>query len=348
MYAVAGREFGSREGENVIIVRALYSLKSAGAAWRSHLASSLSALNYKSCLADPDIWLREAVKSDGTQYYEYLAIYVDDTLCISESPELTMHSISQLYSLKDNSIGIPTTYLGAQVVQYTLPSDNKKTRWGLSSSHSINAAIKNVEYELSLIGKSLANNVSTPTAYGYRPELDTTPLLNDELANYFQNLIGVLRWTVELSRIDIFIHVSLLSSFLSSPREGHLAQVHHIFAYLKKYIKSTMVFDDTTPVIDPTQFPEADWTEFYRDAKEMKPPNAPEPRGKAVEMYCFCDADHAGDKVTQRSHSGILIFLNRAPIKWYSKKQNTVETSTFGAEFVALQIAVELIEGPIL
>jgi hypothetical protein len=96
VYAIAGKEFGSRAGENVIIVRALYGLKSAGAAWRSHLADSLNALNYKSCLADPDIWLREAVKSDGSQYYAYLAIYMDDTLCISESPETTMHSISQM------------------------------------------------------------------------------------------------------------------------------------------------------------------------------------------------------------------------------------------------------------
>jgi hypothetical protein len=48
--------------------------------------------------------------------------------------------------------------------------------------------------------------------------------------------------------------------------------------------------------------------------------------------------------VTRRSQTGILIFINQAPIIWYSKKQNTVETSTFGSEFVAMRIAVELIE----
>jgi hypothetical protein len=58
----------------------------------------------------------------------------------------------------------------------------------------------------------------------------------------------------------------------------------------------------------------------------------------------FCDANYAGDKVTRRSHTGIIIFLNRTPITRYSKKQNTVETSTFGADFIALCIAVELIE----
>jgi hypothetical protein len=62
-------------------------------------------------------------------------------------------------------------------------------------------------------------------------------------------------------------------------------------------------------------------------------------------MSCFIDAHHAGDRVTRRSHTGIIIFLNRAPIIWHSKQQNTVETSTFGSEFVAARIAVELIEG---
>jgi hypothetical protein len=104
-----------------------------------------------------------------------------------------------------------------------------------------------------------------------------------------------------------------------------------------------MVFDDTLPNLNLASFPVANWTEFYRDAKEEIPLNAPEPLGKEVNMYCFCDADHAGDRLTRRSQTGIIIFLNRAPIVWYSKKQNTVESSTFGSEFVALRIAVDLI-----
>jgi hypothetical protein len=62
-------------------------------------------------------------------------------------------------------------------------------------------------------------------------------------------------------------------------------------------------------------------------------------------MTCFVDADHAGCQVTRRSHTGVLIYVNRAPILWYSKRQNTVETSTFGSKYVAARIAVEMIEG---
>ena len=63
-----------------------------------------------------------------------------------------------------------------------------------------------------------------------------------------------------------------------------------------------------------------------------------------VSTHCFVDSDHAGDTVMRRLQTGILIFVNRAPILWYSKRQNTVETSTFGSEFIAMKTAVEQVE----
>ena len=96
--------------------------------------------------------------------------------------------------------------------------------------------------------------------------------------------------------------------------------------------------------MDESRFPKVDWKAFYPDAQEAIPSNAPEPLGNPVVLSCFVDADHAGNKVTRRSHTGIILFCNRAPIVWFSKRQNTVETSSFGSEFVTLCIAVELIE----
>ena len=66
-------------------------------------------------------------------------------------------------------------------------------------------------------------------------------------------------------------------------------------------------------------------------------------RDNVVSTHCFVDADHAGNRVTRRSQTGILLFVNRAPIVWFSKRQNTVDTSTFGSEFVAMRISVELV-----
>jgi hypothetical protein len=61
-------------------------------------------------------------------------------------------------------------------------------------------------------------------------------------------------------------------------------------------------------------------------------------------MNVFVDADHTGNRITRRSQTDILLYLNSAPILWNSKAQATVEMSTFGSEFVAMQIAVETIE----
>jgi len=56
------------------------------------------------------------------------------------------------------------------------------------------------------------------------------------------------------------------------------------------------------------------------------------------------DADHASNRVTRRSHTGILILVNSAPIISFSKRQNTVESSSFGSEFIAMRIAVDLLQ----
>jgi hypothetical protein len=69
----------------------------------------------------------------------------------------------------------------------------------------------------------------------------------------------------------------------------------------------------------------------------------PEPLGNPVTISAFVDANHAGNVMTRRSHTGIIIFVQNAPIITYSKRQNTVEAATFGSEFVALRMCKELI-----
>jgi hypothetical protein len=106
-----------------------------------------------------------------------------------------------------------------------------------------------------------------------------------------------------------------------------------------------MVFDDTIPTFCGKRFVRCYWSEFYPNMAKGIPENMPTPRGKEVIMSCFVDANHAGCRETRRSHSGILIFLNRAPILWFSKRLNTVEASTYGSELLAMHLSIEMIEG---
>ena len=347
-YLIAGPEFGSNAGRPVLIVRALYGLRSSGAMFRAHCAQTLRDLGFKSSLADPDVWMKAATKPDGTRYYEYVLAYVDDICCCSIYPKAFMESLKKAYTLKKDSVKEPDLYLGADVVKWQLEKTDEpqKARWAFSSTRYTKRAIEDVERNLSAQGgKKLATKASSPLAAGYRLELDQTPELSDSDLTYYQGLIGVLRWICELGRIDILLPVSLMSRYLVAARSGHFDQVFHIFAYLKLHEKSTLVFDDTEPWVDEDAFHTADWSEFYPEAKEVEPPDMPEALGKPVVTSCFVDADHAGCRATRRSHTGVLIFVNRAPILWYSKRQTTVESSTFGSEIVALKTAIEMIQG---
>ena len=136
--------------------------------------------------------------------------------------------------------------------------------------------------------------------------------------------------SIELGRIDIITEVSLLSSFNVNPREGHLEAVYRVFEYLYNHLNGgRVVFDDRLPKVKEEQFKEVNWKNIYGYVTEDIPTNMPEARGNDVIISMFTDAAFAGDLVTRRSQSGILIFINRAPITWYSKRQNTVEASTF-------------------
>eukprot|EP00934_Nitzschia_sp_Nitz4_P006645 Nitzschia sp. Nitz4//scaffold645_size2074//1141//1920//NITZ4_009302-RA/size2074-exonerate_protein2genome-gene-0.1-mRNA-1//-1//CDS//3329556071//6635//frame0 len=165
------------------------------------------------------------------------------------------------------------------------------------------------------------------------------------MTNRFQQLISILCWAIELGRVYILLEVSLLFTRLCLPREGHLETAYNIFAYLDEHPNAPLVFDDLVPRIDDSAFMPTDWSEsIYGAVQEELPPHLPKPLGNPVTMMCFVDASHAGDTITRRSQTGFIIYLNNAPIDWYSKRQNTVESSTFGSEFVATRTAVERVK----
>jgi hypothetical protein len=115
-----------------------------------------------------------------------------------------------------------------------------------------------------------------------------------------------------------------------------------MFAYLKKKQNRVIVLDPKYPDIDLRQFNDGvDWKNIYGDIEEATPPDAPEPRGKTLMTCLFVDSDHAGDVMIRRSRTGFIIYLNNAPVVWYSKRQGTVETSVFGAEFLAMKVGFE-------
>ena len=137
-------------------------------------------------------------------------MYTDDLLAMSHKPEQILQPLRRVYKFKE--FGKPTRYLGAEVGTYTAHGMNC---WYLLAEEYLGHVIKSVEEQHVL-----------PTAYtqcpyppAYDPEINTTRELNDDEANYYQSFIGTLRWTIELGRLDIAVHVSKLSSHTVCPCE---------------------------------------------------------------------------------------------------------------------------------
>jgi hypothetical protein len=83
----------------------------------------------------------------------------------------------------------------------------------------------------------------------------------------------------------------------------------------------------------------------FTGGEAMIPFDAPVPDGKEVDLRLFVDSDHAGEKFTRRLRTGFVIYLNMAPIVWFSKHQPTVESSVFLAEFVAIKNGIKTYRG---
>ena len=108
-------------------------------------------------------------------------------------------------------------------------------------------------------GRKFKNNCEEAMKANYRPEIDISDELGDELATQYQQMISIFRWSIELERIDIITEVLFLSSFNVSPREGHLEASYCVFEYLYPHKKGgRVVFDDDMPKVKEEQFKEVD------------------------------------------------------------------------------------------
>jgi hypothetical protein len=336
-----GAECGEDRGKILVVVRALYGLKSSGASWRQMMANTLIDMGFEESRGDPDVYMRKAADKDGNRCWEYLLCYVDDILAISFRAREVVAEVGRRFDIKD--LEEPSLYLGAQVGKTQL--DDGTAAWHMAADKYVTGALLTIQglYDEDGAGRKV-KKAKTPLPSGYKPELDITEELDDNMISRYRQLIGILRWAVELGRLDIYHEVSILSQFQASPREGHLEGAYHMFDYLNDKDKCKIVFDWRHPDTDESVFQHyCDWTPFYGVVEEELPAKMPEPLGYEVSMHCFVDSNHAGNVVTRRSHTGILMFINKAPVIWYSKRQNTVETSTFGSEFVAMRIAKEMI-----
>jgi hypothetical protein len=330
VYIIAGPEFGAQEGHVLIIFKALYGLRSSGLRWHDKFADCLRDMGFQPCPAEPDIWLRQ-----NGHIYEYIAVYVDDLAMALVNPQEFANTLQTTYNFKLKGTGPISFHLGMDFFR-----DDDGTLCMAPCKY----IEKMVDNYVHLFGESPKHSYASPIEKGDHPELDTSDLLDQHGIALYHSLIGALQWVVTIGRFDIQTAVMTMSGFREAPRKGHLDRVKRVYGYLSKMRHAVTRVRIDEP--DYSDIPDCDydWCQsVYGNVEELLPTNAPAPLGNFVTLTHYVDANLMHDVVTGRSVTGILHLINKTPFDAFSKKQATVETATYGAEFVAARTCVEQI-----
>ena len=326
VWSRAGREFGNREGCVVIIKKALYGLATSAQRWSLALGDVLREMGFKPSRADPDLWIK--LSNDKT-HYEYIATHVDDVIVASKEPDTYISKLQEKFPIRNVKTS-PEYYLGNDL-------EIKGKTMRVSCTKYITEILRRYENKYGQLRKE-----NVPASPGDHPEMDDTPLLDKNGVTHFQSVVGITQWISIAGRFDITFAVSSISRFSSKPTEGHLKRAIKILGYLKKYPKKSYTVDPRPPIVN-FDYEEIlpDFGNQYADFVEEIDHNLPEIKMKELPINIFVDSNHGHDKVTGKSITGLMVFVGRTPISWSAKRQGAEQTSTFGAEFVALKKAVE-------
>ena len=245
-YIHLGSEFGEDAGKCALIVRALYGGKHAGRDYWMYLCECMHHLGIESCVSDLDVWYQPSTNKHGDPIYEYVLLYTDDFLAVSnKGMEIIKNDIGKYFTFKKDSICHPNgmNYLGGKLYERKMEG---KRCWSFCPTQYVKQAWENVEKQLQKrihsgdeqFARSGSRNNYLPSSKSalpsdYHPELDNSPELNAVDLVYYQSLIGILRWIVEMGRVDICLETSVMSSCLALPRDDHLRKLFQILVILK-------------------------------------------------------------------------------------------------------------------
>ena len=221
------------------------------------------------------------------------------------------------------------------------PTEYLGTQWGktMNGKRFINMR-KYIKESIRIVEKEFGKlrEEKVPMVAKSHPELDETMFLDEEGKRKYQSLLGILTWIYSSLRMDISYSVNSLSRFQANPGEGHLKEVLRIFGFLKKYPERGIRIDhhpiEGQPDFVTTQI---DFGHQYEDCEEELDPNFPPALMGEIKTTVFVDSDHGHDKRTGRSITEFVGLFGSTPGSWGSKRQSSVQASTFGAEFLALK-----------
>ena len=282
LYIVGVPEFQELEGHILIFVKTLYGLKSSGKRWAEVIHGILRDMKFLPSKADPCIWLR---KAPNLRCYEYIAVYVDDLCIAAESPSAIIQILKSKHHLKGKGDGKLTYHLGADYFEDPdgiFVSQPKKYIDKLADSYK------------RLFNEDPPKSYKTPLDKNDHPELDTSEILEGDMAAKYLTIVGQLQWLVTLGRFYIYAQVATMSRFRAAPRQGHMDRLKRIYSYAIRTKDYAIRFGTEQP--DYSFLPDQgfDWTySVYGNVHKILPDDMPDPLGEA-----WCYGSHDITKIT--------------------------------------------------
>ena len=332
LFIIAGDEFEELEDFILVFNKALYCLKSSGKMWAERCNDIIKDMRFMPSKADPYVWMRE---NKELKCYEYIATY-DDDLCIAvQDPGQIFPILKEDYKLKVRGHGPLSHHFGTDYSRdkdKTLVCQPKKYIDRLLEAYQ------------SMFKEDPHKTTRTLMDKNDHPELDDTELLNGESIQHYLTMIGQLQWLVTLGRLDIHTQVTTLSRFRSAPRKGQLERLQRVYGYVTKTKHYAVRYRTEEP--DHSYLPNMkhNWSyTVYDNVQESIPNKCPKPLHKSVTTTTTLDTTLLHCLATGASLTACLNSCNQTPTDWYSKKQATVETATYGSDFVAAKTATKQI-----
>ena len=330
LYIVGALKFEELQGHILVMYKALYGTRSGGAYWHDKFFDILHDMVFKPSKADPDIWMKSS--KDGS-HYEHITVYVDDLAICMKDTKSFCDTLKEKYKIK---------LKGVDPINYHLGYGYARDEDGTLVAHLRKYVEKILEsYEKTFAEKP--KKTKAPLVGGDHPESDTSDFCDQDQTKQYQTIVGQLIWLAGLGRFDIAVHVITMSRF-RQPKIRHLERIKKIVGYLANFPHGALRFRLHESDYSNLPHKEYDWQRtVYGGAKEEIPHDIPEPKRKYVTTTTYVNTNLHHDQVTGKAVTACLHIVNATPSYLYTKRQTTVETATYGSEFVAARIATDQI-----
>jgi Reverse transcriptase (RNA-dependent DNA polymerase) len=281
-----GFEVKGSEFKVMKLHKALYGLKEAPRAWNSKLDSTLSSFGFQRSKLEHAVYKRREESA-----CILIGVYVDDLIITGTSEEeISKFKLKMKEKFQMSDLGLLSYYLGIEINQGK----------GVATLCQQGFAQKILK-ECDMMSCN-----STKIPMEARLKLSKNSESQPVESHKYRSIVGSLRYLLH-TRPDLALSVGIVSRFMESPKEEHMAAVKQILRYLKGSTGVGFTYRKS-PV-------------------------------RNVNFVGYSDSDLAGDVDDRKSTTGVIFFLGDNPISWFSRKQKVVALSSCEAEYIAASAA---------